>query len=52
MTHYQGIFQNLLVTKLIFCKNPKANGKFLLAFCRGNQLGWHIYNPCSILLLV
>lgn len=26
----------LLVTKLIFCSNPKVKGK-ILGFCRGNQ---------------
>ncbi len=26
-----------LNTELIFCDNPKAYGKILLAFCRGNQ---------------
>jgi len=27
----------LLVTELLFCNNPEANGKILLRFCRGNQ---------------
>ncbi len=48
----------LWVTELIFCNNPKADGKIVLGFSRENQVGANVCvglqkcHHCSALLII